>query len=701
MEFLNNILNTIRSTIRYKLLTLVLFPIVLIMPIALALAVLWGTNFAYQQLYYKVNTDLTVAHDIFYRIRKEYNDSLALLGESFSFRTALVAKDNVQIQELISRLKAKSGFSYLVLLNSDGVFKHDGSELNIRRSSSLSKAKNGDAAVGIEIFSANELSTLSKTLLEQVEMNLVDTLYARPSQKLVENRGMMIRALYPIKNKHGDVIAILDGGVLLNGNFQFVDAIRDLVYAKDSLAEGSVGTVTVFLDDIRISTNVSLKLGDRALGTRVSDQVRTKVLDEGEKWIARAYVVNDWYISSYEPIIDVEGKRVGMLYAGYLESPYRLAFWQALAVLGLLFLALMWLSAVMSVRGAKSIFKPLEAINRVVQQASIGNATARIGSLESRDELGKLAKAFDEMLTLLQQRSDEIQQSADLLEHKVAKRTEELVQKNEDLQHTIKVLRQTRKQLVVAEKLAALGELTAGVAHEINNPTQVMLGNLDILVAQLGDSIKPVQEEVSLIIKQVYRIQSIVNSLLQYAQPNDYAGYLMNVDVNDIVKELLPLTQHMHAKRDFDITLKLEADAMIEINPQELQQVLINLLVNAVHALPDHGGHITISTRNWLEKGVCVCVHDNGHGIAEEEQERIFNPFYSSKREGQSGTGLGLSVSYGLIRRYGGSISVTSTINEGSNFFVFLLKQPEWIKDEETLVKQLQEIESEKSGYTT
>lgn len=698
MKLFSRFIGVIRSTIRYKLLVLVLFPILLIMPIALALAIVWGTNFTYEQLYIKVNTDLSVSHDIFARIRQEYLNHLELLGESFIFRTAIKANNKTQLQVLTEKLKNKSNFSYLYLLDEAGQFRSDDETRSARSSSALLNAYTGQASVGVEIFNAADLENISETLLDKVTIDLVETPRARASERKQEDRGMMIRALYPLKNTQGDVIAMLDGGVLLNDNFQFVDTIRDLVYGPGSLAAGSIGTVTVFLDDVRINTNVPHGIAIRALGTRVSDEVRTQVLDHGKTWINRAFVVNDWYISSYEPIIDVDGKRIGMLYAGYLESPYRFALWQALAVLILLFLGLMWLSAAVSVRGAKSIFKPLESMSGVVQATTSGNVTARIGKIKSRDELGELARGFDNMLNLLQQRSDEIQQWADQLEHKVDERTVELVQKNEDLQRTIVALRKTRQQLVVAEKLAALGELTAGVAHEINNPTQVMLGNLDVLVAQLGDSIEPVRDEVDLVIKQVYRIQGIVNNLLQYARPDEYAGYLSDVDVNATIEETLQLINHLHATCDFDIQLKLEATVAVQINPQELQQVLVNLLANAVHALPASGGHVTVRSRNWADKGVCICVRDNGHGIAEKELGRVFNPFYSTKGQGD-GTGLGLSVSYGLIRRYGGTITVTSTQYEATEFFIWLLKDPEWIEDEETIIEQLHAIEHDKSEH--
>jgi len=117
----------------------------------------------------------------------------------------------------------------------------------------------------------------------------------------------------------------------LNRNYDFVDEIRDLVYGPGSLAEGSRGTVTVFLDDVRITTNVPGSESARALGTRVSVEVRNTVLEQGTTWIDRAFVVSDWYISAYQPIVDVNGDRVGMLYAGYLEAPFRSDLYRGIA----------------------------------------------------------------------------------------------------------------------------------------------------------------------------------------------------------------------------------------------------------------------------------------------------------------------------------------------------------------------------------
>ncbi len=696
---LKKLIGAIRNTVRYKLLALTLFPILLVMPVALLAALYWGSHFSYQQLFMKVTTDLSVAHDVFRRIRQDYLGELARLGESYAFRTTLEAGRREALRAQLQALRDTAGFSFLNLVDGNGRILYSSRQErkgSARHSSALEAALNGEARVGVEIFSRHDLERESPKLAEQVRMPLLETPRARPSDRKVEDRGMVIRALYPVRNNRGKVIGVLDGGVLLNGNFALVDTIRDLVYGPGSLPEGSIGTVTVFLDDVRISTNVPLGPGERALGTRVSNEVRARVLDQGKIWIDQAFVVNDWYISSYEPILDVDGNRVGMLYAGFLEAPFRRALWQAFVVLVLFFLALMALTAVISIKGAKSIFRPLEMMSAVVRSVRSGRPT-RMPQVEATDEIGELAREFDAMLALLQERNRQISEWAERLEDKVRERTAELEKKNRELQQTIRLLRETRQQLVVAEKLAALGELTAGVAHEINNPTAVMLGNLDLLVEELGEAARPVQAEIDLIIEQIYRIKKIIDRLLQYARQDQPSGEAEQIDVNEIVRRTLPLVRHLRKKRDFEIELKLDTVPLVQFNAHELQQVLVNLVTNAVHALPETGGRIVITTEEWEQKGCVIHVQDNGSGIEPGQIDRLFNPFFTTRREGE-GTGLGLSVSYGLVRHYGGNITVRSKLGEGACFSVWLLSDARMVTDEEALAEQLHSMERHGAG---
>jgi two-component system NtrC family sensor kinase len=235
-------------------------------------------------------------------------------------------------------------------------------------------------------------------------------------------------------------------------------------------------------------------------------------------------------------------------------------------------------------------------------------------------------------------------------------------------------LHDTQRQLVMAEKLAAIGEITASVAHEINNPAAVIQGNLDVLREVLGKHAKPVAGEIKLIDQQVNRIQTMVTKLLQFARPTEYAGYIETVDVNALLDDCLILVRH-HLNRAQVAVVKDEAALRTAtINRNELQQVLINLIVNALHAMPQ-GGTLTLATRDWGDKGVSITVSDTGTGIPAENLDRIFDPFYTTKKG--EGTGLGLSISYTLVARYGGSITVESDIGKGASFTVMLLGETE------------------------
>src|SRR5262249_8821312 len=153
----------------------------------------------------------------------------------------------------------------------------------------------------------------------------------------------------------------------------------DLVYRTASLPEGSQGTATLFLEDVRISTNVRLFEGKRALGTRVSAAVRDAVLGKGRVWLDSAFVVNDWYISAYEPIVDSFGKRVGMLYVGFLEAPFTQAKYWTIFTIAAAFLAVAALSVPIFLRWPRGIFEPLERVTDTIASVEAGNLSARTG----------------------------------------------------------------------------------------------------------------------------------------------------------------------------------------------------------------------------------------------------------------------------------------------------------------------------------
>ena len=169
-------------------------------------------------------------------------------------------------------------------------------------------------------------------------VNLVATRGAAPTSRVVEDRALVLLSSRPVRNLKGQLLGYVQGGVLLNRNLAFIDHINEIVYPKGALPFGSQGTATLFLDDVRVSTNVRLfgsEQDERAIGTRVSQSVREAVLRDGRTWLDRAFVVNDWYVSAYQPLLDGKGQRVGMLYVGFSEAPFRWLKYSVLASIGL------------------------------------------------------------------------------------------------------------------------------------------------------------------------------------------------------------------------------------------------------------------------------------------------------------------------------------------------------------------------------
>ncbi len=658
------------QSVRLKLTALVLAPLLLGVPVLLFIVWVWGTQGYDQLLRTKVGADLGTARQYFDRVQGGVRTGLTGFAESHWFSVAVQREQPAGLDALLETAARDLGLDYLLLIGADGTVTAGAGRHSRAGYRVVREALDGYGSHGLAVLSAAELEAISPSLRDRARLPLIPSPRARPDPRPAEDRGLMIQAAVPIPGAMGEGMRVLEGGVLLNGNQGIVDRINSVVYQDASLPLGSQGTATLFLDGVRIATNVRLFEGTRALGTLASQAVQDLVMGQGKVWLGSAFVVNDTYVSGYEPLYDGDGRRIGMLYVGFLEAPLQNALYGALALLFLMFLLVSGLGTLVDLRWAQAIFRPLERMNGVMRRIEAGDEWARVGPVGSRDELGRLARAFDQLLDSLAARRAELQRWAQELDHKVAERTAALEEANT-------TLRRAQQQLVMNEKLTAIGELTAGVAHEINNPVAVIQGNLELLQEVLGDDAGPVSEEIRLIDAQTRRIQTIVTRLLQFARPGDFAGYAEAADVNAAVADCLVLTRHNLTRAAITVQTALAATGTVEMNRGELQQVLINLIMNAMQAMRG-GGSLTLASRDiapgdGFADGVVLEVRDTGHGIAPADIARIFDPFFTTKK--QTGTGLGLSISYAIIRRYGGEIAVDSVPGRGTIFTLRLRRQ--------------------------
>jgi len=661
------------ASVRYRLLAIALLPMLVILPLLLGVTMLrWNTKFD-SVLASKVNGDLTIAHQYFSRILENTGEHVGALAGSAEFRDTLKAADLPVLDDLLERSRDRIGLDFLVLAAVDGtVFSAAPSGALARVDTGrlvVIKALAGEPQTAVDIFTGDQLAAISPDLAERASLDLIPTRNAVPTDRDRETRGMVVHSATPVDLPDGGR-AVLVGGILLNRNLEFIDTINDLVYREASLPEGSQGTATLFLDDVRVSTNVRLFEGRRALGTRVSAIVRKTVLEDGKVWLARAFVVNDWYISAYEPIVDSEGSRVGMLYVGFLETPFLRTKQITLVTVLATFILAVAASVPIFLRWARGIFMPLERMNATIAHVEAGDLSARSEIRAGKDEISRVAFHLDDLLDRIQERDRQLREWNEELNARVDQRTRELREANRQLEATT-------KQLVMSEKLAAIGEITAGIAHEINNPIAVIQGNLEVLRNIVGEKAKEAETEFRLIDEQADRMNQIVTKLLQFARPEEYAGFVDRDRPQTVISDCLPLVRHLLKKNEIELERDDATERVVLANRTELQQILINLIVNAIHAMPE-GGTLKIASRDADvdgKPGVAITVSDTGTGIPPEILERIFDPFFTTKRS--EGTGLGLSITQMLVQRNNGTISIETAENEGTTFTIWLPQAPE------------------------
>ncbi len=295
---------------------------------------------------------------------------------------------------------------------------------------------------------------------------------------------------------------------------------------------------------------------------------------------------------------------------------------------------------------------PVQRLVRHSAMVSSGDLDSRV-SVTSRDELGELSEAFNHMAESLGRADRELKGWADSLEHKVEERSREIMRMEDQLHRS--------------EKLASLGTLAAGVAHEINNPLTGILLYASILNSdkRLDPALIP---DVERVIMETQRCAGIVKDLLEFSRESLPEKEVIAIDA--ILDEVVtffhkqPNFCNIIIRKDYGTELP-----QISVDPNQIREVFMNLVINAGHAMP-YGGILDISTyRSTDGRYVCAALKDSGDGIPEENLSRIFDPFFTTKSEG---TGLGLSISYGIIENHGGKIEVQSTLGDGAVFIVML-----------------------------
>jgi two-component system NtrC family sensor kinase len=461
-------------------------------------------------------------------------------------------------------------------------------------------------------------------MYDQSKIAIIDTPRAAPD--LFDSRegsaGLTIFSTSPITDDQGKILGSVIAFHLLNKDFTLVDRIKEVA---------GIDTSTIFLGDLRVSTNVTNEEGRRAIGTRISQEVSDVVLEQGKEYIGTAFVVNENYITRYDPLRDFLGKVVGILYVGAKQASFQSLLNSINQRILLVAFGTILLTIVITTPVSSMITRPLNQLKDLVEanrRVADGDMTVRV-PVRASGEVGLLTSSFNTMLDTLQD---------------------------------------TQDQLVQSEKLASLGQLAAGVAHELNNPLGTILLYSDIVKKELGPD-SAYTDDLEIILSETKRCKSIVAALLEFARQNQVVTQPTNL--NNLILSVIELHIKQCEASSVEVHLKLDpALPKIQADPNQITQVVVNLVENALDAMPD-GGIFNICTRNEPRGMVTMEFEDTGIGIPPENQSKLFTPFFTTKPLGK-GTGLGLAIIYGIIKMHRGQILVTSEINKGTKFTVQL-----------------------------
>ncbi len=523
------------------------------------------------------------------------------------------------------------------------------------KDSLIRHALEGRVVGSTEIISREQLALEGALLDARAYLKLVPTPRAKPLEKTEETSGMVMEAAVPVRDERGEILGVVYGGVLLNRNYEIVDDISEMVYGDGQYHGKRVGSATVFQRDERIATTILSASGERAIGTRVSSAVYDAVLQKGDRWVDRAFVVDDWYIAAYEPVRNTDGEIVGMLYVGLLERPYvDMKRNLMLAVLGFAAVGMAVALGLATVLG-KAITRPVTELVRGTQRIAAGELSCRIAR-PTTDEIGRLADAFNTMAQSLQ----------------------ETIGEKDRLNAELRRSEQTLKELNV-RYLELLGFLT----HEFIQPLTVLKGYLVMLESDvLGELTSEKQRRaVAIMHRSVRNMTDVTRKYLDWSKIEAGELFVRRERTRlyrDVLCPAIEDLQDQLAQKNMSVTIQdedrlrtLEVDA----DPVLLGVVYNNLLGNAVK-YGRRDGRLLCGIEEQRDFYSCT-VKNEGNGIAEADLSRVFEKFVrldSGQSERPKGTGLGLYNVKTIVEEHGGRIWAESVEGAWTSFIFTLPK---------------------------
>jgi signal transduction histidine kinase len=549
----------------------------------------------------------------------------------------LKANDIPELKTLALSYKDASDPDFVVFFNSNGdvIARSNSDVMGDKAYENLfKKIVNGTGYTAIEVLDKDSIKY--ENVSEIVNIDIKETEDSIDSAENVQDSAMALISIEPIYDEDGTLLGAAMAADILNKDYSIVDTVKDA--SKDA--------TTIFLDGVRISTNVQDN-GGRAIGTLVSEEVYKYVVLDGNTYYGRAFVVNEWYLTAYEPIYDSNGKIIGMLFVGTPESKF-LALQANVRnqtfVVGLIGLFIALLVSYIINRG---IIKPLEQLKQGAERVSSGRYDQKV-IVDSDDEFGELAKAFNKMATQI-----------NISDEKLKKHAEEL--------------KASYNELKELDNLKS--ELIAIVSHELRTPLTSIKGYVELVLDGTMGTINDSQKKcLQVADDNIVRLRRLIESMLDLSkiERGELEMYREKVNLRAIVCDVIEYLKPLATEKNIKLNSEVEG-INLEADKDRITQVLTNLIENAIKFSP---ANESILVSGVLEnEHVHLKVTDRGAGIPKKDMVKVFDRFYqvdSSTKRKKGGSGLGLAVCKSIVEAHKGSIWVESELGKGSTFHILL-----------------------------
>lgn len=598
----------------------------------------------------KVKNDLNSAREIYAQELENVKDIVRFTADRFFINNAIATQDNETLDKELERIRKSESLDILTLTDASGKVLSRSRNPSVTGDSQSSDKlvskvlSSSEVVFGTVIVPQAELIKEGRDLAEQAIINFITTPKARRRAETHETSGMMIKAAAPVFGYDGKLSGVLYGGNLLNRNYKIVDKVKEIVYKGQTYKGKDIGTVTIFQDDLRISTNVRAKDESRAVGTRVSEEVYEQVIIKGLPWVARAFVVNDWYKTAYEPIRDIDDNIVGILYVGILEKPFTSMTRNILILFLVIVCIATALAATLEIILTGTIARPIERMLKAIRKLSEGQLGYEVEKETGTMEFDELAESFNKMSTQIRDREESLKQ--------------------------------------INEQLAALNknylDLVGFVSHELKGIVASTLLNAaavrDGLFGQINEKQKNSLQSVT---KNLHYFRETVRKFLDLSRIEKGELEIKRAQLSlreDVFDPCLETFNAEIAEKQMIVTNNIGFEIKVNGDLDLLHIVVNNLIGNAVKYGLEKG-KITLISQDRKDK-VQIEIYNDSRTIKEDEKEKLFKKFSrleDSKEKKIKGTGLGLFLTKEIITKHGGDIWVRP--EENGNTFIFQIEK--------------------------